>query len=198
MITEVELPVEERLLQLLQHLGIARAHVAARGGGDWGGLAARHPDCIASLTLVCPRGMDPGSLGTLAPRLLVLAGDQGQPDAIVRQAVAHLQEATLVVLRDYVSPAVYADVVADRSGDIGAAMLDFLARMDQAHGTRTVSLPGSEGEVAGISYRICGSGPPLVLLPMGAAPAQWEPLVPRLSERYCTITLGGAYMGMIG
>jgi SAM-dependent methyltransferase len=29
--TEVELPVEERLLQLLQHLGIARAHVAARG-----------------------------------------------------------------------------------------------------------------------------------------------------------------------
>src|SRR5215471_2804727 len=198
MSTEVELPVEERLLQLLQHLGIERAHVAARGGGDWGGLAAKHPDCIASLTLICPRGMDPSTLSTLAPRLLVLAGDQGRPDEIVRQAVGNLQEATLITLRDYVSPTIYADVVADRTADIGTAMLDFLARMDQVSGTKTRSLPGGEGEVAGISYRIRGSGPPLVLLPLGVAASQWEPLIPRLSERWCTITLGGAYLGMIG
>ena len=196
--TEVELPVEERLVQLLQHLGIARAHVAARGVGDWGGLAARHSDCIASLTLICPRGMDPGALATLAPRLLVLAGDQGRPDAIVRQAVANLQEATLITLRDYVSPTIYADVVADRSADIGAAMMDFLARMDQVQEIKTVALPRGEGEVAGLSYRIEGSGPPLVLLPLGVAPSQWEPLLPRLNERWCTITLGGAYLGMIG
>src|SRR5439155_8943013 len=58
--------------------------------------------------------------------------------------------------------------------------------------------PAGAGEVAGISYHIGGSGPPLVLLPLGVAPSQWEPLVPRLSERWCTITLGGAYLGMIG
>src|SRR5574341_2242830 len=196
--TAVELPVEERLWQLLQHLGIECAHVAARGVGDWGGLAARHPDCIASLTLICPRGMDPGTLSTLAPRLLVLAGDQGRPDEIVRQAVGNLQGDTLITLRDYVSPTIYADVVADRTADIGAAMLDFLARMDQVSGTRARSLSRGEGEVAGISYRIRGSGPPLVLLPLGVAPSQWEPLIPRLSERYCTLTLGGAYLGMIG
>ncbi len=198
MTTEVELPVEERLLQILQHLGIQQAHFAARGVGDWGGLAARYPDYIASLTLICPRGMDPNTLGTLAPRLLVFAGDQGRPDEVVRQVVAHLQEATLITLRDYVSPTIYADVVAERSADIGAAMLDFLARMDQAHGSRMVSLSEGEGEIAGISYRICGSGLPLVLLPLGVAPSQWEPLLPRLSERYCTIILGGAYLGMIG
>jgi SAM-dependent methyltransferase len=198
MITEVELPVEERLVQLLQHLGTARAHVAARGVGDWGGLAARHPDCIASLTLICPRGMDPGTLATLAPRLLVLAGDQGRPDALTRQAVANLQAATLITLRDYVSPTIYADVVADRSADIGAAMIDFLARMDQVQGLKSVALPESEGEVAGISYHIEGSGPPLVLLPLGVAPSQWEPLVPRLRAHWCTIILGGAYLGMIG
>ena len=195
---EVECPVEERLVQLFQHLGIARAHIAARGGGDWGGLATRHPACIASLTLICPRGMDTGALTTLAPRLLVFAGDQGRPDALVRQNVAPLQEATLITLRDYISPTIYADVVADRSVDIGAAMTDFLARMDQAYGTRTVALPRDEGEVAGISYRIAGSGPPLVLLPLGVAASQWEPLVSRLSERWCTVTLGGAYLGMIG
>ena len=194
----VELPVEERLWQLLQHLGIERAHFAARGGGDWGGLAAKHPDCIASLSLICPRGMDPSPLSALAPRLLVLAGDQGRPDALVQQVVGNLQGATLITLRDYVSPTIYADVVADRSTDIGAAMLDFLARMDQRHEARTVSLPEGEGEVAGISYRIRGAGPPLVLLPLSAAPSQWEPLIPKLSERYCTLTLGGAYLGMIG
>ena len=142
--------------------------------------------------------MDPSTLATLAPRLLVFAGDQGRPDELVRQVVARLQEATLIALRDYVSPTIYADVVADRSADIGPAMLDFLARTAQGHGTRTVSLPVGEGEVAGISYRIYGSGPPLVLLPLGVAPSQWEPLLPRLSEHYCTITLGGAYLGMIG
>ena len=196
--TEVELPVEERLVQLFRHLGIERTHVAARGGGDWGGLAATHPDCIASLTLICPRGMDPSTIATLAPRLLVLAGDQGRPDALVRQAVANLQAATLITLRDCVSPTIYADVVADRSADIGTAMTDFLARMDQVAGIKTVALPRGEGEVAGLSYHIHGSGPPLVLLPLGMAASQWEPLIPRLSERWCTITLGGAYLGMIG
>jgi hypothetical protein len=131
--------------------------------------------------------MDPSTLGALAPRLLVFAGDQGRPDEIVRQVVAHLQEATLITLRDYVSPTIYADVVAERSADIGAAMMDFLARMDQAHGSRMVSLSEGEGEIAGISYRRCGAGLPLVLLPLGVAPSQWEPLLPRLSERYCTI-----------
>ncbi len=142
--------------------------------------------------------MDPSPLGTLAPRLLVLAGDQGRPDELVRHVVGNLQGATLIALRDYVSPTIYADVVADRTADIGAAMLDFLARMDQVSGTGAVSLPLGEGEVAGISYRIDGSGSPLVLLPLGVAPSQWEPLLPRLSERWCTITLGGAYLGMIG
>jgi ubiquinone/menaquinone biosynthesis C-methylase UbiE len=196
--TEAELPIEERLLQLLQHLGIQRAHFAARGVGDWGDFAARHPECISSLILICPRGMDPGVLGQLAPRLLVYAGDQGRPDEIVRQVVTRLQGATLITLRDCVSPTIYADVVAERAADIGTAMLHFLARMDQVQKGGTVSLPEGEGEVAGISYRIEGAGAPLVLLPLGVAPSQWEPLLPRLRERWCTITLGGAYLGMIG
>src|SRR5262249_61618877 len=48
-----------------------------------------------------------------------------------------------------------------------------------------------EGELAGISLRIRGSGPPLVLLPLDLSPGQWEPLIPALAARYCTITLGG-------
>jgi SAM-dependent methyltransferase len=42
-----------------------------------------------------------------------------------------------------------------------------------------------------------GSGPPLLLLPLLLAPSQWEPLAPALSEHYCTIALGGAFLGSV-
>lgn len=43
---------------------------------DWVGLAAHHPDRIASLTLVAPRPGRP-ELDALGSRLMVLAGDSG-------------------------------------------------------------------------------------------------------------------------
>jgi hypothetical protein len=70
-------------------------------------------------------------------------------------------------------------------------MLDFLDRFEQGKSV-TTTLPPQQGEVAGISYRIRGAGPPLVLMPLDLSPAQWEPLIPQVSERYCTITLGAA------
>jgi ubiquinone/menaquinone biosynthesis C-methylase UbiE len=89
----------------------------------------------------------------------------------------------------------WADVIADHTDFIGTAMLYFLSLMDQKLELQPVALPPGEGEVAGISYRILGSGPPLVLLPLVLAPSQWEPLLSRLSERYCTIVLSGAELG---
>ncbi len=196
MATEPELPVEERLFQLLQHLGIQQAHFAARLSLDWGGLASRHPEKISSLTLVCPTGVDSAALHPLASRLLVFAGDQGPHAERVGQVVASFPDATLITLSDYFSPG-WADVIADRTDDTGSAMLEFLARMDQLQGHEAAPLREGEGEVAGITYRIRGSGPPLVLLPLSLAPSQWEPLLPRLSERYCTITLGGVELGFV-
>ena len=62
---------------------------------------------------------------------------------------------------------------------------------------KPVTLPEGAGEVAGITYYIRGSGPPLVLLPLAFAPSQWTPVLPMLSARYCAITLSGAAVGMI-
>jgi ubiquinone/menaquinone biosynthesis C-methylase UbiE len=198
MTTEMERPSEERILQVLQHLGIAQAHVAARVPGDWQGLAAAHPEGIASLTLVCPQGMEPAILSPLASRLLVIAGDQGQPAERARRVVMNLPEATLHTLRGYVSPTPYTDLAVDRTDEIGTAMTDFLARIDQRQGTRPVALSEGMGETAGISYRVQGAGSPLVLLPLSVAPSQWEPLLPQLSKRHCTITLSGPALGMVG
>jgi SAM-dependent methyltransferase len=155
-----------------------------------------HAEAITSLTLICPTELEPGPLRTLASPLLVVRGDQGQPAEVVQRAVAVLPHATLLTLHDYFGHP-RADILTDRTEEIGAAMLSFLAQADQEQGLHVVSLPGGEGEVAGISYRIHGTGPPLVLLPLGLAASQWEPLLPRLRARYCTISLGGPYLGSV-
>ena len=92
---ERDLSTADRIVQVLHHLGIKRAHIAARIPGDWQGLASSHPEAIASLTLVGPLGMDPALLRQLAPRLLVIAGAQGPPADLVQQVIAGLAGATL-------------------------------------------------------------------------------------------------------
>ena len=190
------LPLEERILRLLKHLGLEQAHFAARVPRDWRSLVVTHPEVVSSLTLVCPRNFQSSPLRGLASRLLVASGDQGSYTAAVRPAMAELPGATLVTLPDYFTYPT-SDVAADRTEDLSSALTNFLERVEQGQGSSMVTLPEGEGEVAGIRYRVRGSGPPLVLLPLEWAPSQWEPLIPMLGERYCTITLGGAELGVI-
>ena len=196
MTTDANNPLDRRLVQLFRHLGLDRVHIAARVTADWRGLAATRPETIASLTLVCPTGLDVTPLRALASRVLVLSGDQGAPAEAISKAMAALPDASIITLKDYYGHP-RADLLADRREDIGAAMLAFLARMDQLHAAKPVNLPAQEGELDGLTYRIQGAGAPLVLLPLGLAASQWEPLLARLSARYCTLTLGGAVLGSV-
>lgn len=196
MATQATYPVEERIVQLLRHLGIEQAHFAASMSRDWGGLVTTYPDIVSSLTLVCPMGVNLDALRANTPRLLVVTGDQGRPAQETRQIVGDLPGATLSTLPNYFSPP-WADVIADRTQDVGSALMGFLARIDQGPMGRAAALPQGEGEVAGICYSVRGVGPPVVLLPLALAPSQWQPLLPALSRRYCTITLGGPALGMV-
>jgi len=196
MTTQASYLVEDRILQLFRHLGIEQAHFAACMPRDWGGLVTSHPDIVSSLTLVCPMGMNLSALRSNTPRLMVITGDQGRTAEEVFRAMPSLPDATLITLRDYFSPT-WADMIADRTEEIGSEMIAFLSRIDQRQRGKEVTLPEGEGEVADISYSIRGSGPPLVLLPLGLAPSQWQPLLPALSANYCTITLGGPALGMV-
>lgn len=189
-------PVEDRLVELLGRLGMEKAHVAASLPGDWGGLAERCGSAVASLTLVCPHGMKTEALRPHAGRLLVVTGDGGNTVADLMQAVEGLPGAALTVLKDYFSP-MWADVMADRTGEVQSAMLEFLALRQREAPLPAAGLPEGEGEAAGISYTVRGSGPPLLLLPLGLAASQWEPLLPALAEHHTTITLGGRWVGMV-
>jgi hypothetical protein len=190
------LPLEERLVHLFHHLGVEQAHVAARDAADWQGLVTAYPDRLASLALICPLSLDPRVLQPLASRLLVVTGDEGPAAARVRHLLTDLPGATALILREYMSLG-WSDVTAERTADIGTALLAFLHRLAPRHPTPAVSVPEGEGEAAGLSYRIRGAGPPLVLFPLDLAPSQWEPLLSTLSAQYCTITLGGAAVGPV-
>ncbi len=188
----------ERIVQLLQHLGLEQAHVAARLDTDWTDLVVHHPELITSLSLVYPWGdLDADLLRPLASRLLVV-DDAYPPETHAAQVIAQIPSVTRVTLSSYATTYGIEDIVADRPDAIGAALLDFVARVETTRtSTKTVTLPQGMGEIPGITYRIDGSGPPLVLMPLVLAPSQWEPILPMLSAHFCTITLSGANVGIV-
>ena len=197
MTIETHTPVEDRIVALLRQLGIQRAHFASRGLNDWHGLAAQHPEAVASLTLVCPLGFDSLALSSIADRLLVFNADRSGASETIARNMAALPSATLITLNNCAYPDNYNDFAAGRGAEIGPAMLAFLARMDALSGPADVSPSASEGEFDGIYYRVRGSGPLLVLLPLGAAPSQWDPLIDSLAERYRVVSLTGPALGMV-
>ena len=190
------LPVEERLLDLLQELRIAQVHIVARDAADWQSFVGTYPDRVASLILLCPIALDPRGLVKSAQRALVITGDRGTAAEGVIKAVEAIDGVRSFTLRDY-EALMLSDLAADRAGDIGPALLDFLRRIDRDRPISRAHLLEGEGEIDGVSYRIQGSGPPLVLMPLLLSPSQWEPLLPALSEHYCTIVLGGAFLGSV-
>jgi SAM-dependent methyltransferase len=125
--------------------------------------------------------------------MLAVAGDRGSTAQGAVKMLADLPGAASYILRGFECHP-WSDVIADRGSEIGPVMLGFLDR----HSAPAVSLPEGEGEAAGISYRIRGAGPPLVLMPLDLAPSQWEPLISTLRARYCTIILGGPLLGSVG
>src|ERR1700730_4692968 len=189
-------PIEACLLDFLQHFRIQRAHIAAGGPPplkDWHSLATLHPERVASLTLISPPMLDTAPLAGLASRILIVGGDRGSLADGAAKFANSLPSVSAHVLRGY-EWLPWSDVIADRGAEIGAAMLDFLDR----HPLPAVRLSEPEGEVAGITYRIRGAGPPFVLMPVSLAPSQWDPLIATLSARYCTISLGGPHLGVVG
>ena len=197
MTTETEVPVEERIISVLRQLGIERAHFASRGLSDWHGMAARFPEAVASLSLVCPLGFDSMVLNPLPSRLMVINAARGAASDTIARNLAGLPSASQFTLADCPFPDNYNDLGVQRGNDIASAMLDFLSKQEARSALEAAPISVQEGEEQGIYFRVHGYGPPLVLLPLGAAPSQWEPLTAALSERHCVISMSGPALGMV-
>ena len=174
-------PVEERIIQLFKNLGIQRVHIAGQMTADWKDFAASRHESILSLTIICPIGIDTDALGATGAKTLIFSGDEGPRAESVQQGMTNLPEATLVTLKGCQNIP-WADVVAEHTDEISAAMMAFLSQIDQKQVDSTPPLREGTGDFAGLSYRISGHGPPLVLLPLGLAPSQWEPILAKLTN----------------
>ena len=177
---------------LWDYLGIGTAHVSAPMPGDVAGLVAAAPDRVAGLVLCVPSRLDPAAFAGIPRRVLMIAGDGDMTDAVTARALPRLPGAQRQVLAGYAAPG-WADVIADRTDAVVGRLTGFLDHFS-ADPPRAVA---PEGTVAGISYRIHGAGPALVLLPFFLAPSQWEPAIPLLARRFSVVTLGGRHVGGI-
>ena len=181
----------ERLAALLDHLGLPVAHIATQIPADVAALALAHPERIAGLVFCTPTRLDASSFDAQADRLLMIAGELGATLGVTQRAAERLPGATLRVLVDYDAPG-WADVAVDRGKEIVGWMCEFLGALPQVASPMSVAAAGTH---AGITYRIEGSGPALLLLPFFLAPSQWAPVVPALAEHFTVITLGGRHIG---
>lgn len=177
----------ERLACLWDHLGLRTAHVAAQIPADLSGFVDRHPTRIAGLLLCEAPSIDPSPIAILASRVTLVAGDAGLAGKVADAAAPQLPGCRRVALAGYGEP-LWADSVSHRTEEIVAALRDLPG---------DASLPtadGDRGSHAGITYRIHGAGPGLVLLPLLLAPSQWDAAIPALAEHYSVIVLGGRHL----
>jgi SAM-dependent methyltransferase len=153
------------------------------------GLAAAHPERLGGIVCVTPIRLDPAPLAGVADRLLMIAGEYGPTWEVTTRALARLPGAQRVMLEGYEAQG-WADTAADCTGELVAAMTGFLA----GHIAETPRATG-QGEHAGITYRIEGSGPALLLMPFFLAASQWAPARPELAKHFTVITIGGRHVG---
>src|SRR5215469_15106604 len=187
-----DLSTAARLIGVLDHLGIGRAHVAAVIPGDIAALAATTPDRLAGVVLCTPFFLDPAPFAQLADRVLLVSGEYGPTFDVAVRAADRLVGAERYVLGGYEAQT-WSDVAADRTVELTDRMTGFLSRF-AADAPQHPAVVGSHAE---ISYRIEGSGPALLLLPFFHAPSQWTPAISLLARHFTVVTLGGRHLGSI-
>lgn len=194
------LTTAQRLLALMNHLGIEVAHVATQVPGDIVEFVGAAGKRIGGIVLVAPTRLDAGPFAGVADRLLMISGDKGLTVETTGQAAARLPAAARHILADY-NAAGWSDVVADRADEVTRAMTGFLegsgavSRVGRCAGTQETVAP--TGEHAGLTWRLTGEGPPLLLLPFFLAPSQWEPAVSALAQHFTVVEVGGPHIGGI-
>jgi hypothetical protein len=184
------LSVAQRLIRVLDHLGLPKAHFRLRYPLDLVGLLEGAPERVASVVLQGATGR-PEPFAPVAAHTLWLLGDAG-PSGQMRARLETLPHAVVHWIKDY-PEFLWSDTAVDRAEELASTMLYFLQRMDVEGALPSVSVSGT-GELAGVTYAAAGRGTPVLLLPLGLSSHQWEPVLPRLQAHHCTIVLGGPHL----
>ena len=189
---DANLSTTDRLVALMDHLGLGAAHFGTPLPRDLAGMVAERPERVAGVVLCVPSRLDPAPFAAIADRVLMISGERGPAADATARATVRLPGAEWSVLAGYDAPGSWSDAVAERTDEIAERMIAFLAR-NKADAPRGAA--PAEGAHAGISYKVEGAGPALILLPFFLAPSQWDPAIPRLAERFTVVMTGGQHLG---
>jgi SAM-dependent methyltransferase len=187
-----DLSPTDRLMALMDHLGLGAAHFGTPIPRDISGLAAEHPERLAGVVLCVPSRLDPAPFVDIADRVLMISGEHGPAAEATARAALRLPSAERSVLAGYSAPGSWSDAVAEQAEQIVEQMIAFLGR---CRADQPSSAVPKQGTHAGISYRVEGAGPALILLPFFLAPSQWDPAIPRLARHFTVVTTGGPHLG---
>jgi hypothetical protein len=87
MAQETDMSATDRLVALLDHLGLGSAYFGTAIPRDISGLAMAYPERLAGIVLRVPSRLDPAPFSGIADRVLVIAGERGPAaDATARAA----------------------------------------------------------------------------------------------------------------
>jgi len=150
------------------------------------------PERLAGIVLCTPVRLDPAPFAAIADRVLMISGEYGPTFDVTVRAADRLAGAQRHIIDNYEALG-WSDVLRDCAVEIAGRMTGFLAGF-AADAPRA---PAGEGSHAGISYRIEGSGPALLLLPFFLAASQWAPAIALLAPHFTVVTLGGRHLGGI-
>ena len=126
---ELSMSPSERLISLMDHLGLGAAYFGTPIPRDISDLAAEHPERLAGVVLCVPSRLDPAPFAGIADRVLMIAGERGPAADSTARAVARLPIAERFVLSGYDAPGSWTDAVADRTDEIAGQIGGFLDRL---------------------------------------------------------------------
>ena len=151
---EPDLSPTDRLVALMDHLGLGTAHFGTPIPRDISGMAAEYPERLGGTVLCVPSRLDPAPFANIADRVLMISGERGPAAEATVRAAARLPAAERSVLVGYEAPGSWSDAVAERTQEIADRIIAFL-------GARHADTPRAgapkAGIHAGISYPRSGT-----------------------------------------
>ena len=181
----------DQIAAVLDELNLDRIHLVGWASTDWGPMLNRHGNRVETLTLAFP-SLRLGTPDAIDCPVLGFVSDQGNGPINTTRLEARASDVEIVEFAGY-NAALWNDVIADNASTFEHRIRAFLDR----HPLPNTSLKTQRGQVGGIHYSTQGDGPPIVVLPIGLVPSQWDSVIPALAENYSVISLGGAPLGMV-
>src|SRR5271155_5402951 len=98
MAQETDMSATDRLVALMDHLGVGSAYFGTAIPRDISGLATAHPERLGGSGGPVPTRLDPAPFPATADRVLMIAGERGPAAGATERATARLPAAQRSVL----------------------------------------------------------------------------------------------------